>query len=121
MASAMLSDLAIPRIAEPDEITRLVLFVASDQASFSTGSEFIAHGVVQSQEQFRSIRPRAAPPSHPTSRGRATIVDVLSRPQADPELNESQPSKPLPGSRREHTPVSRAGFDGDRSHAARTS
>jgi 3alpha(or 20beta)-hydroxysteroid dehydrogenase len=37
-------DLAIPRIAEPDEITRLVLFVASDEASFSTGSEFIADG-----------------------------------------------------------------------------
>jgi len=36
--------LAIPRIAEPDEITRLVLFVASDEASFSTGSEFIADG-----------------------------------------------------------------------------
>src|SRR5258706_14436798 len=37
-------DLAIPRIAEPKEITRLVLFVASDEASFSTGSEFIADG-----------------------------------------------------------------------------
>ena len=37
-------DLAIPRIAEPEEITRLVLFVASDEASFSTGSEFIADG-----------------------------------------------------------------------------
>jgi 3alpha(or 20beta)-hydroxysteroid dehydrogenase len=35
---------AIARIAEPDEITRLVLFVASDEASFSTGSEFIADG-----------------------------------------------------------------------------
>jgi 3alpha(or 20beta)-hydroxysteroid dehydrogenase len=35
-------NLAIPRIAEPDEITQLVLFVASDEASFSTGSEFIA-------------------------------------------------------------------------------
>src|SRR2546425_3468586 len=35
---------AIPRIAEPEEITRLVLFVASDEASFSTGSEFIADG-----------------------------------------------------------------------------
>jgi 3alpha(or 20beta)-hydroxysteroid dehydrogenase len=35
---------AIPRIAEPEEITRLVLFVASDDASFSTGSEFIADG-----------------------------------------------------------------------------
>jgi len=36
--------LAIPRIAEPDEIARLVLFVASDEAGFSTGSEFIADG-----------------------------------------------------------------------------
>ena len=36
--------LAIPRIAEPEELTRLVLFVASDEASFSTGSEFIADG-----------------------------------------------------------------------------
>ena len=35
---------AIPRAAEPDEITRLVLFVASDEASFSTGCEFVADG-----------------------------------------------------------------------------
>ena len=35
---------AIPRFAEPEEITRMVLFVASDDASFSTGSEFIADG-----------------------------------------------------------------------------
>jgi len=35
---------AIPRIAEPEEITEMVLFVASDDASFSTGSEFIADG-----------------------------------------------------------------------------
>jgi 3alpha(or 20beta)-hydroxysteroid dehydrogenase len=35
---------AIPRIAEPEEITQMVLFVASDDASFSTGSEFIADG-----------------------------------------------------------------------------
>ena len=35
---------AIPRIADPEEITRLVLFFASDDASFSTGSEFIADG-----------------------------------------------------------------------------
>jgi hypothetical protein len=38
--------LAIPRVAEPDEITRMVLFVASDEASFSTGSEFIVDGGV---------------------------------------------------------------------------
>src|SRR5712671_3143195 len=38
--------LAIARVAEPEEVTRLVLFVASDEASFSTGSEFIADGGV---------------------------------------------------------------------------
>ena len=43
---ALVSDLAIPRVGEPDEITRLVLFVASDEASFSTGSEFIVDGGV---------------------------------------------------------------------------
>src|SRR5207245_1760251 len=44
MAGAGVGLSAIPRIAEPAEITRLVLFVASDGASFSTGSEFIADG-----------------------------------------------------------------------------
>jgi len=38
--------LAIARVAEPEEITRLVLFVASDEAGFSTGSEFVADGGV---------------------------------------------------------------------------
>ena len=44
MAGAGVGLSAIPRVAEPEEITRLVLFVASDDASFSTGSEFIADG-----------------------------------------------------------------------------
>ena len=44
LAAAAVRGLAIPRMAEPDEITRLVLFVASDEAGFSTGSEFIAAG-----------------------------------------------------------------------------
>jgi 3alpha(or 20beta)-hydroxysteroid dehydrogenase len=42
--AASVRGLAIPRVAEPEELTRLVLFVASDEASFSTGSEFIADG-----------------------------------------------------------------------------
>ena len=46
IAAAIVRGSAIPRMAEPDEITRLVLFVASDEASFSTGSEFIADGGV---------------------------------------------------------------------------
>ena len=45
-AGAEARTLAIPRVAEPDEITRMVLFVASDEASFSTGSEFIVDGGV---------------------------------------------------------------------------
>ena len=44
MAGAGVGTSAIPRIADPEEITRLVLFVASEEASFSTGSEFIADG-----------------------------------------------------------------------------
>jgi 3alpha(or 20beta)-hydroxysteroid dehydrogenase len=44
LAGAGVETSAIPRIADPEEITRLVLFVASDEASFSTGSEFIADG-----------------------------------------------------------------------------
>jgi 3alpha(or 20beta)-hydroxysteroid dehydrogenase len=35
---------AIPRPAEPEEITRLVLFLASAEASFATGAEFVADG-----------------------------------------------------------------------------
>ena len=44
VGAAAVRDLAIPRIAEPEEITRLVLFLASDESSFSTGSEFIVDG-----------------------------------------------------------------------------
>jgi len=38
--------LAIARVAEPEEVTRMVLFVASDEAGFSTGSEFVIDGGV---------------------------------------------------------------------------
>lgn len=34
----------INRLGEPEEVTKLVLFLASDDASFSTGSEFIIDG-----------------------------------------------------------------------------
>lgn len=35
-------NLAIPGVAAPEVITRMVLFVAADEACFSTGSEFVA-------------------------------------------------------------------------------
>lgn len=44
LVEATVKDMAIPRMGEPEEITRLVLFLASDEASMSTGSEFIADG-----------------------------------------------------------------------------
>jgi 3alpha(or 20beta)-hydroxysteroid dehydrogenase len=46
MDMAPVDTYAIPRLGEPDEVTRLVLFVASDEAGFSTGSEFVADGGV---------------------------------------------------------------------------
>ena len=39
-----LEQLAVGRLARPEEITSMVLFVASEQAAFSTGSEFVADG-----------------------------------------------------------------------------
>jgi 3alpha(or 20beta)-hydroxysteroid dehydrogenase len=45
---AFIESLPIPRFAEPVEISRLVAFLASDDSSYSTGSEFVADGGVLS-------------------------------------------------------------------------
>ena len=34
----------LKRIAKPEEVTNLVLYLASDESSYSTGSEFIVDG-----------------------------------------------------------------------------
>jgi 3alpha(or 20beta)-hydroxysteroid dehydrogenase len=47
-------------VAEPDEITRLVLFVASGDAGFSTGSEFIVDGGVLLGPALQYERPETA-------------------------------------------------------------
>ena len=69
---ALVSDLAIPRVAEPEEITRLVLFVASDEASFSTGSEFIADGGL-----LLGPVPNSSPQG---SNGRSRSIDSTTQP-----------------------------------------
>jgi 3alpha(or 20beta)-hydroxysteroid dehydrogenase len=46
--AAFLKAMPIPRFAEPIEISRLVAFLASDEASYSTGSEFVADGGILS-------------------------------------------------------------------------
>jgi len=41
---AFLAAMPLARFAEPVEISRLVAYLASDESSYSTGSEFIADG-----------------------------------------------------------------------------
>ena len=41
---AFMKSMPLGRFAEPVEISRLVAYLASDESSYSTGSEFIADG-----------------------------------------------------------------------------
>jgi 3alpha(or 20beta)-hydroxysteroid dehydrogenase len=47
-AEAFLAAMPLHRFAEPAEISRLVAYLASDEASYSTGSEFLADGGILS-------------------------------------------------------------------------
>lgn len=40
----MIASLAIKRTAKPDEISKLCVYLASDESSYSTGAEFVADG-----------------------------------------------------------------------------
>jgi NAD(P)-dependent dehydrogenase (short-subunit alcohol dehydrogenase family) len=44
MLDQMALDLPIGRVASPDEIARVALFLASDDSSFVTGAELFADG-----------------------------------------------------------------------------
>jgi 3alpha(or 20beta)-hydroxysteroid dehydrogenase len=46
--SDFIKSMPLARFAEPAEISRLVAFLASDEASYSTGSEFVADGGILS-------------------------------------------------------------------------
>ncbi len=43
-SNATYAKMPIPRIGQPEEVARLVLFLASDESSFSTGAEFVVDG-----------------------------------------------------------------------------
>jgi 3alpha(or 20beta)-hydroxysteroid dehydrogenase len=47
-----IEELPLKRIADPMEVARLVLFLASDESSYSTGSEFSADGGMQAGPRF---------------------------------------------------------------------
>lgn len=41
---AVYADFPIPRVGQPEEVAYVTLFLATDEASYSTGSEFVADG-----------------------------------------------------------------------------
>lgn len=44
MSAAIYADYPIPRVGRPEEVANVTLFLATDEASYSTGSEFVADG-----------------------------------------------------------------------------
>lgn len=52
----VVGNFAMPRIAEPEEVARMVAFVASDAASYSTGAEFIVDGGAIAGNAFKAFK-----------------------------------------------------------------
>ena len=46
---AFAKSIPLKRVAQPEEVSRLVLYLASDDSSYSTGSEFIVDGGLTAQ------------------------------------------------------------------------
>ena len=46
---AFAKSIPLRRVAQPEEVSRLVLYLASDDSSYSTGSEFIVDGGLTAQ------------------------------------------------------------------------
>lgn len=44
MSAGFYADFPIPRVGRPEEVANVTLFLATDEASYSTGSEFVADG-----------------------------------------------------------------------------
>ncbi len=44
MSKMFYTEFPIPRVGQPKEVAYVSLFLASDEASYSTGSEFVADG-----------------------------------------------------------------------------
>ena len=46
---AFAKSIPLKRVAQPEEVSRLVLYLASDDSSYSTGSEFIVDAGLTAQ------------------------------------------------------------------------